>query len=173
LVRAAPRLEVNKSPVAVTASPGQWQPVGREWKNGDRIELDLPMGPYVLHQSLSNISRVALRWGPLILAGTWEDNMPLAQDPPIPEFQSRSRANRIPYVPSLLVKGSDPGAAWRGIGQARFEADALVATVVRSDQGRPPEIVRPEASRVAVRFTPFYEVTRGKYSIWFPAVLES
>jgi DUF1680 family protein len=168
-----PRLQVNKSSVSVTAAPGAWQPVEREWKNGDRIELDLPMGPYVLRQALSNVSRVALRWGPLILAGTWEDGLPLAQDPPLPEFQLRSRANRIPYVPSLFVKSGDPREAWRKTGTLRFEASAAPATVIHAAEGHPPEVLRPHNSRVPVRFVPFYEVTRGKYSIWFPAVLES
>ena len=169
----APRLRVNGKELAATAPPGQWQTVADEWKSGDRIELDLPMGPYVLHEYLSNVPRVALRWGPLIMAGTWEDGLPLAQDPPIPECAVKSHANRIPYVPSIIMTGSDPAAAWRATGEARFEADALVATVMHASQGGPPEVVRPGSSRVPLRFVPFYEVTRGKYSIWFPAVVQA
>jgi DUF1680 family protein len=87
----SPRLEVKGRAVFVTAAPGEWQPVEREWKHGDQIELEFPMGPYILSQVLGNISRVAWRWGSVMLAGTWEDGLPLGPDPPIPEYQTRSR----------------------------------------------------------------------------------
>jgi hypothetical protein len=84
--------------------------------------------------------------------------------------------NVIPYVPSLPVKESDPGSVFRkksGSGlsfEARGVPPAVLGPGLLSKELR---ISRPKGSRLTVQFLPFYEVTSGKYSIWFPTVIET
>lgn len=61
-------VKVNGEPVAEVPSPGTYVELTREWKGGDTVELTLPK---ILHtESLpDNPRRMALLWGPLVLAG--------------------------------------------------------------------------------------------------------
>lgn len=163
--REAPQLEVNGTTIPVTASPGTYQVIEREWSKQDHLRLVLPMGPYLLNNTVAEVSRLAVRWGPLVLAGTWEDGLPLAADPPIPEFEARSRANRVPYVPTVVVGSDNIAEVWRRAESAEpsFEASAVPAALATASTGS-------SSTQLTVRFRPFYEVTTGKYSIWFPAI---
>jgi DUF1680 family protein len=162
--REAPRLEVNGAPVTISPSSGAYQVIDREWSQDDDVRLTLPMGPYVRHNTVGNISRVGLGWGPLVLAGTWEDGLPLAFDPPLPEFGARSSVNRVPFVPTLLVAEGDPVQAWSRVNEVEVSFEALAVSAAS-----PTEFTAPVAP-VKVRFQPFYAVTQGKYSVWFPAI---
>jgi hypothetical protein len=163
--RETPHLEVNGITVPVTASPGAYQIIEREWSKQDHVLLVLPMGPYFLNNAMGEISRLALRWGPLVLAGTWEDGLPLAEDPPIPEFGVRSLVNRVPYVPTVVIESDNLAEAFRRAENAEpsFEASAVPAALATASTAS-------SSAQLTVRFRPFYEVTTGKYSIWFPAI---
>ncbi|HVT71983.1 MAG TPA: glycoside hydrolase family 127 protein [Lacunisphaera sp.] len=67
-------VRVNGSPVAVTAAPSSYVAVPREWHDGDRVEIGLPMRTTV--EGLPDGSRwYAILRGPIVLAhpaGTWE-----------------------------------------------------------------------------------------------------
>ena len=59
---------VNGGPVADLPAPGRYVELRREWKSGDTVALTLPK---TLHAEPlpDNPRRVALLWGPLVLAG--------------------------------------------------------------------------------------------------------
>jgi DUF1680 family protein len=67
-------VKVNGSPVPVTTPPSSYVSVRREWRNGDRVEIALPMHTYV--EGLPDGSPwYAILHGPIVLAhpaGTWE-----------------------------------------------------------------------------------------------------
>ena len=66
---AAPlRLQVNGEPVAAPMQAGWAVVAAREWKDGDRIALSFSLGASVLTGQHGNAGRVALRWGPFVLA---------------------------------------------------------------------------------------------------------
>ncbi|HTL69615.1 MAG TPA: glycoside hydrolase family 127 protein [Lacunisphaera sp.] len=61
------RVRVNGQPVAVAAGPSSYVPVQREWHDGDRVEIDLPMRTTV--EGLPDGSNwYAILHGPIVLA---------------------------------------------------------------------------------------------------------
>jgi len=61
-------VKVNGHAVNDVPAPGSYVEINRAWKNGDKVDLMLPMKlsaePFV-----DNPNRMALKWGPLVLAG--------------------------------------------------------------------------------------------------------
>src|SRR5947209_16236195 len=60
-------LSVNGSRVSIAAEPGTFASFRRSWKDGDRIELELPMALRVESIDVQHPSLVALMRGPLVL----------------------------------------------------------------------------------------------------------
>jgi DUF1680 family protein len=60
-------VRVNGETLDVFASPGSYLTLRREWRNGDRIELDLPMQLYTEALPGDDAQRAVL-YGPLVLA---------------------------------------------------------------------------------------------------------
>jgi len=65
----APALRVNGKPVDFPVAPGTFAPVHRMWKNGDRVELALPMKTRLEPLDKNHRDIVALLNGPLVLFG--------------------------------------------------------------------------------------------------------
>ena len=61
-------VRVNGRPVERVAAPGSYVELTRKWSSGDRVELVLPKALH-LEPLPDNADRVALMWGPLVLAG--------------------------------------------------------------------------------------------------------
>jgi DUF1680 family protein len=61
-------IKVNGVVQLVKAVPGSYVTLDRKWKNGDRIELSVPMALH-LHRSADDPKTVAIMYGPLVLAG--------------------------------------------------------------------------------------------------------
>lgn len=60
------------------AIAGRFAGIRREWKSGDRVELELPMKPRLEAIDSSHPDTVALMWGPLVLMAVKQDqNSPL------------------------------------------------------------------------------------------------
>lgn len=72
-------VEVNGKRVAMQLDNAAYVPVEREWRDGDTVEVALPMG---LHASPmpDDTELVALMYGPLVLAGLVEDTTLLVGD---------------------------------------------------------------------------------------------
>jgi hypothetical protein len=65
----APTLLVNGKRITAPVLPGTFATIEREWKNGDRIELDLPMKTRLEPIDKRHADTVALLYGPLVLFG--------------------------------------------------------------------------------------------------------
>jgi len=163
---SAPGVQVNG---AATTANGV---IDREWNAGDTVRLEFPMGPTILQQVLNGAPRIALRWGPTVPAGTWEDGLPVRKSRDIPAQGARSRADVWPYVPSVLLGGRAGTSIKRSAGQpAAFEAEAVPAAVLSADEADLRTVALAAGPhRIKLRFQPFYSVTRGKYSVWFPTM---
>lgn len=69
------QLKVNGKPVQATAGANGYYTLSRSWKNGDKLELDMPMHLYT-ESMPDNPNRIAFLYGPLVLAGQLGDKMP-------------------------------------------------------------------------------------------------
>jgi hypothetical protein len=61
-------VSINGKPIDVFSSPSSYLELRRTWKNGDQVELHLPMG-FHLHRLPDNANRASIMYGPLVLAG--------------------------------------------------------------------------------------------------------
>ena len=65
---SGPTVKVNGKALDATASPGSYLTLNRTWKNGDKIEMELPM--HLRMESMPDDSQMqAFLYGPLVLAG--------------------------------------------------------------------------------------------------------
>ena len=87
---------VNGEPVKNLPGPGSYVEINRSWKSGDTVALVLPKE---LHEEPlpDNPRRVALMWGPLVLAGDLG-----------PERRGRAASNNVP----VLVSDGIPMDQW-------------------------------------------------------------
>ncbi len=129
---------LNGQPVTNIPGPGAYVELTRQWKTGDTVALVLPK---TLHEEPlpDNPRRVALMWGPLVLAGDLG-----------PEASGRER----PQVP-VLVAADRPVADW-------LKPVAGQPGCFRSDGvGREPGADRD------VDFEPFYLLARRTYAVYW------
>src|SRR6201999_4567558 len=61
-------VKINGKPIEAMASPGSYLALSRQWKNGDRIEMTMPMHLRV-EAMPDDPSMQAFLYGPLVLAG--------------------------------------------------------------------------------------------------------
>jgi hypothetical protein len=61
-------IAVNGSPAAVAATPGTWACLERTWQTGDEVTLRLPMALRMLPVDRQHPDRVAILYGPVVLA---------------------------------------------------------------------------------------------------------
>ncbi len=129
-------VNVNGQEMKVTEQPGSFVTIDREWKNGDKLEVKLPFS-LRLETMPDDENRVALMYGPLVLAGDLgpEDD-PKASDPL--------------YVPVFMVQDRDPGS-WT------TPVKDKVNTFMTNNAGRPHD----------VEFKPFYKTHERRYSVYF------
>ena len=91
------KVQVNGTTRKVTAVPGEWFALDREWRDGDTVLVKAPLAPR--YESMpDNPDRLALFAGPILLAGDVGPAIdPATEDPN--------------YVP-LLVPGTKPVSHW-------------------------------------------------------------
>ncbi len=61
-------VEINAARVELRAAPGEWARIEREWKPGDRVTVTIPMTLRTLPVDPQHPNRVAVLWGPVVLA---------------------------------------------------------------------------------------------------------
>lgn len=130
------QLKVNGKDIKVKDQPGSFISVKRNWQTGDKLEVKFPFD-LRLETMPDDSNRVALMYGPLVLAGDLgpEDD-PHAAEPL--------------YIPVFLVKDRNP-ADW-----TKKVSDKLNAFFTDS-VGRPRDI----------EFDPFYKIHGRRYSVYF------
>lgn len=95
-------LKVNGQSVATPGKPGSYLELQREWKSGDRVELSLPMR-LRLEAMPDNANRVAICYGPCVLAGELGTNG-LVAPMPYANGQSDFFQAKMPSQPVLLAR---------------------------------------------------------------------
>lgn len=114
---------VNGQPVTIHSTPSSYETISREWKTGDRVEINLPEELH-LQTMPDNPQRAAILYGPLVLAG---DLGP----------ENDSSANQPDYVPVLLVQN-------RPLNDWLKPVAGQPCTFRTEDVGRPREVdLRP------------------------------
>ena len=100
------RVAVNGKPVTDPIEPGTFAAVRREWRAGDRIELELPLALNVQPVDAQHPDVVALSAGPLVLMRVLEGDKPISltraallsaqrTDATAPAWQVRHEGQRI------------------------------------------------------------------------------
>ncbi len=148
-------VKINGEAVAVDAKPSSYVPLRREWKNGDCVEIALPMRTTV-EQLPDGSPWYAILRGPLVLAapsGTWDMTGLRADDsrmahvaagPVLPLDQAPSLLADAATIPSKVV--ADPAA-----GPLHF---------------RLVDIVEPAAPQ-GVPLVPFFRLHDSRYQMYW------
>jgi len=71
---------VNGAPVNVKAVAGEWAEVRRTWKTGDVMSVKLPMELYVVPVDAQQPRRVAVKYGPVMMAQEAAFTYPVSGD---------------------------------------------------------------------------------------------
>jgi len=134
-------VKVNGRPVPAFADPSSYLVLRGPWKNGDRIELSLPMhlhaAPMPDKQSLQ-----AAMYGPLVLAARFEEE---PQEKWYRHFRAEEKQEP---TPTLLFKGKlDDPASWLEA------ADGKLA-------------FRANSQSKAVAFVPLSGIVHERYSVY-------
>jgi uncharacterized protein len=126
-------VKINGKPLEASASPGSYLALSRTWKNGDRIEMTLPMRLSV-ESMPDDPKQQAFLYGPLVLAGdlgneglsaemlTGSNVPPIRRAPQIeiPEFHGD---------PLNFIKPGDNALAFRTSGQRKDVALAPINSI--------------------------------------------
>ena len=64
----AAAITVNNAAVEVTAEPGKWATIEREWRDGDAVAITLPMELRTVPVDRQHPERAAVMFGPVVLA---------------------------------------------------------------------------------------------------------
>ncbi|MGQ1891085.1 beta-L-arabinofuranosidase domain-containing protein [Thermophagus sp. OGC60D27] len=129
-------ITVNGEEVSYDKEPQSFIALDRQWKSGDIVKVSFPFS-LRLETMPDNKDRVALMYGPLVLAG----QLGAVND---------SNANNPLYVPVLMVEDRNPETWTTPIAD---EPNMFKTKEV----GRPKDIV----------FKPFYKTNDRRYSVYF------
>jgi len=133
-------ISVNGKPIKMFSAPGSYIELKRTWKNGDAVALTLPKTLHV-EPTPDNPNRVALMWGPLVLAGDLG-----------PERERRGGGGQpAPIIASFI---SDGGVHWL---QAVPDKPGNFHAAGRDLDDQVKE----------VNLVPFYRLHRRSYQIYF------
>jgi len=139
-------VKVNGAPVTAVGVPGSYVEVPRTWRTGDRVEITLPKA-LRLEPLPDNPYRVAIMWGPLVLAG---DLGPIPPRRGRGEAAASSPAPDRPTVPVLVTPERD-------VSKWLAPAEGKPGTFMTSGVGRDRD----------VEFVPFYRLHRRIYGAYW------
>lgn len=151
---AHPVVKVNGVDVHVSSRPSSYLAIGREWRNGDVVELHLPMTLRCEELPHSGGSTLALVYGPNVMAA----EVPLPDGMPNPatlrfEEHLAARGKVDAFPPCLVARTADEALAGIKPGEqfATFRSKG---------------VVRPED----LRFVPFHRIYEEAYAVYFPLI---
>ena len=135
-------LTVNGKNIAQVSPAGSYVELTRRWKNGDTVELVLPK-TLRLEPVPDNPRRVALMWGPLVLAGDWGSEEWRDQ-------MARGHHSDLDAVPVFVT------------------ADRNAADWLKPVPGKPGAFRTDGVGREQdVDFVPFYQLHRRTYAVYW------
>jgi DUF1680 family protein len=146
-------ITVNGKIVAASAQPGTFVPVRRQWHQGDKIEVKIPMG--LREEALpDDPNKIAIFFGPLLLGGELgTEGLPASLEA---RDQGEFRKVSDPAVPSLAI-GHKPIELWLKpvAGQdLTFRTEGV---------GRPNDVT----------LVPFYQEYREHYTVYWDVTKET
>ena len=137
-------VKLNGETLPIFSSPSSYLTIDRVWKNGDRVELDLPMSLRA-EPLLGDPSRVAAMYGPLVLAGRLGSNG-LTPEMLQAEYDTAPRGR--PAEVAALDSRTPEKLDW-------IEASSQPLTFHLVGQSAPTELI------------PFYQVHGEKYAVYW------
>src|SRR5262252_4669021 len=141
-------VKVNGRPIPAFADPGSYLVLRGPWKNGDRIQLSLPMRLHAAPMPDKESLQAAM-YGPLVLAARFEE------EPREKWYRHFASEEKQEPLPTLQFKGkpSDP-ASW-------LEPESGKLTFHAESQNR-AEVFVPLSSIVHERYSVYHEIHEGK-----------
>jgi DUF1680 family protein len=145
---------VNGKSAAEQAQASQYAKLIRRWHDGDEITLNLPMKPRLIVGDHSNRGKVAIAYGPLILAA--DDAL-----------------NPTALIGDFKIAAKDPGQLGfqvTGPTDARQETRSPGVYSVRALRVGDPKDSK-QSDPVDLRLVPFADAgcTLARYQVWLPA----
>jgi uncharacterized protein len=132
------RISVNGKALHLKVSPGNFIPVERTWKTGDKVEVKLP---FILRLEAmpDDSNRVAVMYGPLVMAGD------------LGPVKDSASADAM-YVPVLMTDKRDPSAWMKPV-------EGKINTFVTVNTGRPRDVeMRPLYTYYDRRYSVFWDM---------------
>jgi hypothetical protein len=157
---SAAKVSVNGRKVATESKADGYLQIQRAWKKGDRIDLTLPMEPRVVIGDHKNAGKVALFYGPLVLAA----DQALLDHPDSKKGALPLKAIALgsPALKDLdLAPQPAPELVKSWAGAQVFSINAVTRTAVESI---------PAGSKVRVQLIAFADAggTGSDYKVWLP-----
>jgi uncharacterized protein len=140
-------VRLNGKAIEVTSSPSSYLTIDREWKGGERLEIDLPMALRL--ESLPDRPDIAaFVYGPIVLAGALGGGDKLTEDMVYGKYGPEGEPVRVPYFD---VKPTDPLDTW-------IKSVAGMPLTFRTSYAGKPE---------DVTLVPFYKLFGERYAIFW------
>jgi DUF1680 family protein len=127
---------INGKEHKVKEQPGSFVSLDRKWKNGDKVDVNFPFS-LRLETMPDNANRIAVLYGPLVLAG----DLGQVEDP---------AANDPMYVPVLMTSDRNPNSWLKAV-------DNSPNTFETKNVGQPRDIT----------LKPFYKTHDRRYSVYW------
>jgi DUF1680 family protein len=146
------KISVNGQKQKIASAPGSYLAVQREWRNGDSVEIQLPMK---LHTEFlpGTTNEIALLYGPIVLAGELGTN-----SLPNPLTPNQTDYSRLP-APAAPMLVATPADLLRHVKPVSGQP----LTFRTHGIGRPQDVT----------LIPFYELHRQRYSVYWKLISEA
>ncbi len=142
------KLTVNGEPQEVTAQPGQYAAITREWKAGDTLKVETPMA---LHTEMlpHSTDYVSILYGPVVLAGRLGAEG-LKQGDFVNQFMNPGKRLAPPEAPEMMGPVSD------------------IVSHLKPEKGEPlafvsEGLIKPDD----VQMVPFYKLYNERYNVYW------
>lgn len=99
-------VKISGKPVTVTSEPGSYLSIDWQWKNGDKLEITIPMSLHK-HPMPDDESLVAMMYGPLVLAGQLSSEGLTSENTHTSDNWYRFPQAQIATAPPLTVVSDD------------------------------------------------------------------
>lgn len=150
---AAPVLAVNGQPFPIASKPSSYLTIEREWRDGDTIELRLPMALRAEPLPHSDDKIIAIMHGPVLLSAIVPDD-PVIGNPSKRRFSEHldARGKTDAFPPVLVAESAE--AALAGLRPTGRTPHEFASTGV----------VKP----ADLAFVPLYRIYEEPYAVYFP-----
>jgi DUF1680 family protein len=141
-------VKINGEAQKMTATPQSYLALKRTWKEGDRVELQLPMRLH-LHRALDDAKTIAVLYGPIVLAGELgRENYPASDHT---KGQHDLSKTPTPRAPALVDVDLANPSAW-----------------LKPVSGKPLTFTTVNAARPAdLTLSPLYALHHQRYTVYW------